>query len=203
MAQQRVKKSDLVGLTVKTFLLLFAALFLGTASVRVSGVEIGEPAPDFILPALANVTARSDLVNDKTGSAYPLLRLQEYRGSFLYLDFWASYCVPCRESFPLLDRLRNQFDRSDFEVISVSNDLNPKDALRFIEDFPISFPVLSDPTGRLAQLYGVEVLPKGFLIDSTGVVRLVHEGFQTGDIRDILAPVLEQYSRRDIVEQKK
>lgn len=193
----------MVGLTVKTFLLLFAALFLGTASVRVSGVEIGEPAPDFILPALANVTARFDQVNDKTGSAYPLLRLKEYRGSFLYLDFWASYCVPCRESFPLLDRLRNQFDRSDFEVISVSNDLNPKDALRFIEDFPISFPVLSDPTGRLAKLYGVEVLPKGFLIDSTGVVRLVHEGFQTGDIRDILAPVLEQYSRRDIVEQKK
>ena len=115
----------------------------------------------------------------------------------MYVDFWASYCLPCRESFPLLSELRDRFDQRTFEVIAVSNDFDPKDAKRFTERYKVSFPVLSDPSGYVAKTYGVEALPMGFLIDEKGIIQKVHEGFQTEDIHDILAAVLEFSSHLD------
>ena len=176
-----------------------AFLLIGYCSSSVS-LEVGERAPNFKLAVLSD-NSRQDkeigsLGSDEKG-AYRLVELQDFVGGMVYVDFWASYCLPCRESFPLLSELRDRFDRRTFEVIAVSNDFDPKDAKRFTERYKVSFPVLSDPSGYVAKTYGVEALPMGFLIDEKGIIQKVHEGFQTEDIHDILATVLEFSSHLD------
>ena len=166
------------------------ALVLAGYCPNLVSLEIGEQAPNFKLAVLSGAqTQNKNIVpiGSEEKRAYRLVELRDYLGAVVYVDFWASYCLPCRESFPLLSELRDRFNRQTFEVIGVSNDLDPKDAKRFIENYKVSFPVLSDPSGYVAKTYGVKALPMGFLIDEKGVIQKVHEGFQTEDIHDILA----------------
>jgi len=176
-----------------------AFVLIGYCSSSVS-LEVGERAPNFKLAVLSDNSKQDKEIgsigSDEKG-AYRLVELQDFVGGMVYVDFWASYCLPCRESFPLLSELRDRFDQRTFEVIAVSNDFDPKDAKRFTERYKVSFPVLSDPSGYVAKTYGVEALPMGFLIDEKGIIQKVHEGFQTQDIHDILAAGLEFSSHLD------
>ena len=182
-----------------------AALVLAGYCPSLVSLEIGEQAPNFRLAVLSGGQAQdnntgaigSEEIGSEEEGAYRLAELRDYIGAVVYVDFWASYCLPCRESFPLLSELRDRFNRQTFEVIAVSNDVDPRDAKRFTETYKVSFPVLSDPSGYVAKIYGVKALPMGFLIDEKGVIQKVHEGFQTEDIHDILAAVLEFSSRLD------
>jgi len=168
----------------------YAAVLL-LAAFNAQSLEEGDQALDFRLPLLTTLNEAESPVQSKGSSLYRVVSLSDYLGRMVYVDFWASYCLPCRESFPALSKLRDRFGPKVFEVLAISNDFNPKDSLRFIGTYKATFPVLSDPTALVAKKYGVEALPKGFLIDAKGRVLLVHEGFQRQDIRDILAPVLE------------
>ena len=182
-----------------------AALVLVGYCPSLMSLEIGKQAPNFKLAVLSDSQTQdkntgaigSEEIGSEEEAAYRLVELRDYVGTVVYVDFWASYCVPCRESFPLLSELRDRFNRQSFEVIAVSNDVDPRDAKRFTETYKVSFPVLSDPSGYVAKTYGVKALPMGFLIDEKGVIQKVHEGFQTEDIHDILAAVLEFSSRLD------
>ena len=174
---------------------LFIFVFLLPANFW--AVEVGDQAPDFRLPMINQLNQVAERpAPTKSQGLFDVMRLSDYLGTMVYVDFWASYCKPCRESFPMLSKLRDQFDREIFEILAISNDFNPKESLRFINRYEATFPVLSDPTALVAKKYGVKTLPKGFLIDEKGTVLLVHEGFQRQDIHDILAPVLEFSSRR-------
>ena len=122
---------------------------------------VGSVAPEFELPALA---------------AGHMLALAEHRGAVVYLEFWNSFCAPCRASFPKLDALRQRLPREDFEVIAVNMDPFADDARKFLEGTPVSFPVVSDASLRTGRRFGVDVLPTGFLLDRAGVVRDIHRG---------------------------
>ncbi|MDE0008110.1 MAG: TlpA disulfide reductase family protein [Gammaproteobacteria bacterium] len=122
---------------------------------------VGDLAPEFELPALA---------------AGHMLSLAEHRGAVVYLEFWNSFCAPCRASFPKLDALRRRLPREDFEVIAVNMDRFADDARRFLEDTPVSFPVVSDASLLTGRRFGVNVLPTGFLLDRAGVIRDIHQG---------------------------
>ena len=172
-------------------LVLSQYLFMLFLASNLHALEVGDQAPQFSLPLLNKPSAIAKPESNPPKFLYKTINLSDYLGSMVYVDFWASYCVPCRESFPMLSELRNRFGRDTFEILAISNDYNPKDALRFINTYETTFPVLSDPTSLLAKRYGVEALPMGFLIDQKGIVLMVHEGFQRQDIHDILAPVLE------------
>ena len=174
---------------------LFIFVFLVPANIW--PVEVGDQAPDFRLPMINELNQIDERATPtKSPGLFEVMSLSDYLGTMVYVDFWASYCKPCRESFPMLSKLRDQFDREVFEILAISNDFNPKESLRFINRYKATFPVLSDPTAWVAKRYGVKTLPKGFLIDEKGTVLLVHEGFQRQDIHDILAPVLEFSSGR-------
>ncbi len=172
----------------------FILVLLGPVNIR--AIEVGDQAPDFRLPLLTKSKETEKHAQINSPQLYQLVKLSDYLGTMVYVDFWASYCEPCRQSFPMLSTLRDQFDREVFEILAISNDLNPKESLRFLSSYKATFPVLSDPAALVAKKYGVETLPKGFLINAKGRVLLVHEGFQSEDIRDILAPVLEFSSRQ-------
>ena len=108
------------------------ALVLAGYCPNLVSLEIGEQAPNFKLAVLSDSQTQDKiLVRLAPGKgAYRLVELRDYAGAVVYVDFWASYCLPCRESFPLLSELRDRFNRQTFEVIAVSNDVDPRDAKR-------------------------------------------------------------------------
>ena len=132
-----------------------------------AGVESGESAPAFEGPALK-----------ESGT----LRLADFRGKVVYLDFWASWCGPCRISLPMLEELRREYQAKGFEVIAVNVDENPQDALDFLKKYPVTYPVVRDPQQAIARLYNVPAMPSSFLIGRDGVVRAVKLGFNKNDM---------------------
>ena len=139
-------------------------------------------------PSLRNERALNPEVTSEQKQG--LLSIEDFRGKFLYIDFWDSYCLPCRDSFPKLNKLRNEFGRYGFEVLGISVDSDPKDALRFVREYKVGFPIVSDPSGRTATVNGVEALPTGFLISPEGDILRTLNPFQTNEVYDIVRSVL-------------
>lgn len=105
------------------------------------------------------------------------LDLSPYRGKVVYLDFWASWCTPCRESFPWLAQLVHEYGAQNLVVVAVNVDHDRERAERFLNDTPANFPIIYDPRGEIATAYKVAGMPSAVLIDRTGHVRFQHEGF--------------------------
>ena len=141
-----------------------------------AGVAVGDTAPAVNLPAL---------------SADGEISLQALRGKVVYLDFWASWCGPCRVSFPLLTQLRNELGASGFEVLAINVDEVEADARQFLAEVPVSYPVVRDGEGATPQAFGILGMPTGYLIDRHGIVRDIHQGFRKSDIVKLRGAVIE------------
>ncbi len=105
------------------------------------------------------------------------LDLSAYRGKVVYLDFWASWCTPCRRSFPWLDGLVHEYAQRDLVVIGVNVDQDRQLAEQFLNGTPASFPIVYDPQGDVATTFKVMGMPSAVLIDRSGKVRFQHVGF--------------------------
>ena len=130
-----------------------------------------------------------------TGAGATELDLQAYRGKVVYLDFWASWCAPCRESFPWLDQLERQFGAQNLVVIGVNVDHDRDSAERFLNQNFATFPIVYDPLGTIATAYKVKGMPSAVLIDRAGQVRFEHIGFsskKTGEYEDQLQTLLNE-----------
>ena len=174
----------------RSLLLLLLILYgLNSQVVASNYTEIA-----FRLPVIANYPSLRNerALNPEVTSAQKqgVLSIEDFRGKFLYIDFWDSYCLPCRDSFPKLNKLRNEFGRYGFEVLGISVDSDPKDALRFVREYKVGFPIVSDPSGLTATVNGVEALPTGFLISPEGVILRTLNPFQTNEVYDIVRSVL-------------
>jgi len=123
------------------------------------------------------------------------LNLSAYRGKVVYVDFWASWCGPCKQSFPWLDNLVREYGPQNFVVIGVNVDKDRDRAERFLNETPAEFPIVYDPKGNLATAYKVAGMPSGVLIDRAGHVRFQHAGFsekQKGLYEDELQTLLAE-----------
>jgi cytochrome c biogenesis protein CcmG/thiol:disulfide interchange protein DsbE len=143
-----------------------------------AGVQVGQAAPPLALPLLS------------AGSP-GVLTLASLQGKVVYLDFWASWCGPCRVSFPQLEQLRQELGPRGFEVLAVNVDEVEADALRFLGEVPVTYPVVRDGTGETPRSYGIPGMPTGFLIDRSGVVRLVHQGYRKRDGAALRASIID------------
>ncbi len=121
----------------------------------------GQPAPDLRLPK-ADGTVVSIAAN---------------RGKVVLVDFWASWCGPCKASFPALDALYGDLRSRGLEVIAVNVDERREDAAAFLLDQPHAMTVVFDPNGDGPLAYGVKAMPTSFLIGRDGIVRFVHTGY--------------------------
>jgi thiol-disulfide isomerase/thioredoxin len=144
------------------------------SSLGAYAVEVGQPAPVFNLPTLQNNQATD---------------FKKFAGKVVYLDFWASWCMPCRTSFPLLNELQHTLKSDDFAVVAVNLDEDPPKAAQFLQEFKVDFTVLRDASGEWADKYVVESMPTSFIIDRQGVVQHIHHGFTSSDIKDLEAKV--------------
>lgn len=126
-----------------------------------------QPAPEWTLPAIQN----SDGV----------LSMSDFRGQITYVDFWASWCGPCRLSLPALNQLKDQFKGFPVQFLAVSIDVVEEDAWDFLSRYSVDYPVVIDTDGEIAKLFEVNGMPSGFLVDAEGLVREVHVGYKRGD----------------------
>ena len=100
-----------------------------------------------------------------------------YKGKVVYLDFWASWCTPCKLSFPWMNELARTYAQRGLVVVAVNVDHDREAANQFLHDMPAVFPVIYDPDGKIAERYKVKDMPTTILIGRDGAVRYVHEGF--------------------------
>ncbi|MGH7833121.1 MAG: peroxiredoxin family protein [Candidatus Binatia bacterium] len=98
------------------------------------------------------------------------LSLNDFRGKVVFLNFWASWCVPCREEMPAMERLYQEFKGKGLEILAVNVKDTRKDALAFVKELKLSYPILLDPEGQVGLLYGAWGLPATYLIDEKGMV---------------------------------
>lgn len=136
---------------------------LAATSLASSGME-GQVAPDF---ALKSTTGEN-------------LRLSEYRGDVVMINFWATWCGPCRQEMPLLDELYTRYHRVGFNLLGVNIDDDTTRALRMVEELDLHFPVVFDTRKEVSRLYNVEAMPATILVDREGKIRHVHHGYKPG-----------------------
>ncbi|MEK6787660.1 MAG: TlpA disulfide reductase family protein [Pseudomonadota bacterium] len=156
-------------------LALFSVLLPNTALA----LSAGDVAPDFTLP-------------DAAGKP---ITLSSLRGQFVYVDFWASWCGPCRQSFPWMNQLsqrsRNTAPKTlALNVLAVNVDEHRADAAAFLRQLPASFTVVYDPAGTVAASYQLPGMPTSFLIGPDGRVRWTHIGFRPSDGSTLQAMIL-------------
>jgi thiol-disulfide isomerase/thioredoxin len=107
--------------------------------------------------------------------------LEQYRDQVVYVDFWASWCVPCRHSFPWLNEMQARYGEDGFKVIGINVDKDKAKAQKFLELIPASFDIAYDPEGTVADMYSLKVMPSSYLIDRDGNLVHSHKGFKTSD----------------------
>jgi thiol-disulfide isomerase/thioredoxin len=157
------------------------ALLVLLAVLPVQAQEL-RPWPGVITPALS--------LSDLEGKAH---KLADYRGKVVLVNFWATWCVPCREEMPSIERLRTSLDGRPFVVLAV-NLAEPESRIRkFLEAVPVSFPVLLDRNAQTAKAWQARVLPATFIVGPDGVVRYQYFGeldWSKPEIREAILALL-------------
>jgi thiol-disulfide isomerase/thioredoxin len=108
--------------------------------------------------------------------------LSAWKGKVVYVDFWASWCVPCRQSFPWMNTMHRRYGKDGLVVLAVNMDQDRAAADTFLHQYPADFTVRFDPRGQLAQGFKLRGMPTSALLDRNGKVLLVHEGFRSKDV---------------------
>jgi thiol-disulfide isomerase/thioredoxin len=118
------------------------------------------------------------LIVSSNTTAESTFDLTEFRGKVVVLDFWASWCVPCRRSFPWMNGMQEKYGRDGLVIVGVNMDSEPAEAAAFLRDTPAEFQIIHDPDGELAREHDVVAMPSSYVFDRNGVLVTRHLGFK-------------------------
>ena len=127
------------------------------------------------------------------GKSLPALGLAEVQsapGQFVYIDYWASWCGPCRQSFPWMNALQAKLGPKGLKVVAVNVDVRRADADKFLVHTPAQFTVAYDPQGLSAKTLAIKTMPTSMLVSPEGKVLFVHSGFRTEETGQLEAKIL-------------
>ncbi|MEP6607830.1 MAG: TlpA disulfide reductase family protein [Burkholderiaceae bacterium] len=150
---------------------LVLALAFSALSASVGGAsaqDVGGRAPPF----------------DLVGTPKPV-RLTDMKGQVVYVDFWASWCAPCKQSFPWMNEMQAKYGPRGFTVVGINVDQKREDADKFLNATPAKFAVGYDTTGKVAEVYQPKGMPTSFLIGADGKVRAIHVGFKDSNREEL------------------
>ena len=120
--------------------------------------------------------------SEKPPDISELFDIKQYKGKVVYLDFWASWCVPCRKSFPWMNQLQLPYPTEQLVVIAVNLDKKKSLATAFLKENPANFKIIYDSKGQLAKHFGIKGMPSSVIFDKTGKPLIAHTGFYTKKI---------------------
>ena len=150
---------------IKRRLLLASWLALGLSPVAMGAANPGAPAPDFTLAA-------------RDGGK---VSLADLKGQVVMINFWATWCGPCRQEMPLLAQLQTKYEPLGFTMLGVNVEPDSAAAVAWLKGTPVTFPILFDTDSAVAGRFGVEGMPSTVFVDRKGQVRYVHRGYKPGD----------------------
>jgi thiol-disulfide isomerase/thioredoxin len=146
---------------MKLKMMMLAALLAASSA---QALEKGAPAPQFDLPGLDGA-----------------IKLAKLQGKVVYVDFWASWCGPCRQSFPWMNEMQARYGGKGLQIVGVNVDAKSDDARQFLTTTPARFAIAFDPQGATPRSYGIKGMPSSVLIGPDGKVLLEHSGFREAD----------------------
>ena len=150
-------------------IILIAALLFAPSFFAYSA-ELGETAPAFSLKSVPGSEP---------------VELESQTEKILYIDFWASWCGPCKLSFPSMIKLKKLFKDDPFEIIAISVDADSKAAKKFLDSYKINFQIALDSDGAVAEKYSLPGMPSSFLLDQDRKLIAMHKGFRKSDFAKI------------------
>lgn len=153
--------------TTKTLRTLLVAAFLSAPALAVAPAG---PAPKFQLASMAGKP----------------VSLDQYKGQVVMLNFWASWCGPCRAEMPILEKLHAKYKPMGFTMIGVNVEPDSAEAAKWLKATPVTFPILFDTKSEVSKLYSVQSMPSTVIIDRKGNLRWLHRGYKPGDENEYL-----------------
>lgn len=157
--------------------LMSSAALIGNASA----LSVGDVAPNVALPTSAAATS---------------VDLAKLKGKIVYVDFWASWCGPCKLSFPWMNDMHTKFAARGLEIVAINVDTRMADAQRFLATMPAKFTVAFDAKGQTPKQFDVKAMPTSYLLDGDGKVLYVHAGFRDADRAGLEAAIENALTQR-------
>jgi peroxiredoxin len=150
---------------LKKFRNVFACLaVIGLILAPTSAMSISGKAPDFTLKSRSGKN----------------MRLSDFRGQVVMINFWASWCGPCRQEMPLLEGLYKRYRKLGFSIIGVNVDTDSTKANNYLKDVRVTFPILYDSANAVSKSFNVNAMPTTVILDRNGNMRFLHQGYKPG-----------------------
>jgi cytochrome c biogenesis protein CcmG, thiol:disulfide interchange protein DsbE len=172
-------------------MMVVGVVTVGAAGGAMTATACVPPAKD-AHPLARKSVPEVELKLQKGGSWRPA----DANGKVLIVDFWASWCEPCRDSFPKLDAIYKRHENGGLVVVAINEDEEPTKIPNFLQSTGVTFPVALDPSGSAASSFGVSKMPSQFVVDRRGVVRFVHSGYQPDEM-EALEDEIKQLLREE------
>jgi cytochrome c biogenesis protein CcmG, thiol:disulfide interchange protein DsbE len=165
------------------------------ALVHVRGLGTGVATLCFALLAntahAVKVGDRAPALNLPTAAGANTVAFDKSSGKVFYVDFWASWCGPCKQSFPWMSEMHEKYASRGLEIVAINVDTRRADADRFLSPSPVKFTVAFDPKGDTPKQYAVPSMPSSYLVDNSGKVIAVHSGFRDSDRAKLEAAIVD------------
>ena len=160
-----------------------AIVFLSIAALNgnASALSAGDTSPDVTLPTAAPAAT---------------VDLAKLKGKIVYVDFWASWCGPCKQSFPWMNEMHAKYAPRGLEIVAINVDARMADAQRFLATMPAKFTVAFDAKGQTPKQFDVKAMPTSYLLDGDGRVLYVHAGFRDADRAALEAAIENALTQR-------